>query len=366
MIRKVSLTIGLLIAILLIYFLFWPVPIDPVAWKAPPNPGYKGAFAPNEKLKGLEKLPLGGKHGPEDIALDSEGRIYAATHEGVIVRLKPDGTSPEDWADTGGRPLGMDFDASGNLIVADAYKGLLSIDKSGKVTLLTDEADGIPIRYADDVDVASDGKIYFSDASIKFGAKESGGTMEGSLLEIMEHGKNGRLLVYDPGKKSAEVLLKGISFANGVCVSHDQKYVLVNETGEYKVLRYWIDGEKKGQSDTFLEGLPGFPDNISTGMENRFWIAIVSPRNPLIDKYSESPSMRKILQRMPRFLRPKATKYGHIIAINTQGEVIMDLQDPNTDYPLNTSVKETKDYLYIGSLVTPELARVKKSKVRVQ
>jgi sugar lactone lactonase YvrE len=350
-----------LIVILLAYFLFWPVPIDPVAWKAPPNPGYEGPYERNIKLKRLERLPLGGKRGPEDVAVDDKGYIYAATHQGIIVRLSPDAADPRDWADTRGRPLGLDFDASQNLIVADAYRGLLSIDNSGKVTLLTDKAGGKPIKYADDVDVAQNGLIYFSDASTKFGAKESGGTMEGSLLEIMEHGKTGRLLVYDPEKKTTEVLLDNISFANGVCVSHDQKFVLVNETGEYRILRYWIEGAKKGESDIFLQGLPSFPDNISTGMEGRFWIALISPRNPLVDKLAERPFLRKVIQRMPSALRPKAKSYGHIIAVNSEAEVVLDLQNPDTDYPQNTSAVETKDYIYIGSLVTPELARIKKS-----
>ena len=65
---------------------------------------------------------------------------------------------------------------------------------------------------------------------------------------------------------------------------------------------------------------------------------------------------------MPKFLRPKATSYGHIIAIDGNGQILEDLQDANTAYPQNTSVTETKDYLYIGSLVAPVLARLPKAK----
>ncbi|MBU0989638.1 MAG: hypothetical protein KJ823_05555, partial [Proteobacteria bacterium] len=58
------------------------------------------------------------------------------------------------------------------MIVADAFRGLLSIAPDGTITELAVVADGVPIRYADDVDVAADGKIYFSDASTKFCAKD--------------------------------------------------------------------------------------------------------------------------------------------------------------------------------------------------
>ena len=173
------------------YFFFWPVPIEPVAWTAPPSQGYTGVFSVNTRLQNPEVFPLGGYHGPEDIVLDDRGRLYASTREGCIVRFEPGRSKPEKWAVTGGRPLGLVFDRKGNLIVADAYKGLLSISKDGRTTILaTATADGIPIRYANNVDVAADGRIYFSDASTRFGAEASGGTLQGSLLELMEHGKN--------------------------------------------------------------------------------------------------------------------------------------------------------------------------------
>lgn len=362
MLKKIFWSLTVIIIAIILYFVAWPVAVEPVAWESPLNPGYTGPFVQNDRLKGIEVFSIAGNHGPEDIALDAQGRIYAATHEGRIVRLKADGSNPENWADTGGRPLGIDFDYKGNLIVADAFRGLLSIAEDGTVTELTAIADGVPIRFADDVDVGADGRIYFSDASTKFGAKECGGTYEASLLDINEHGGHGRLLVYDPLSGKTNTLMKGLNFANGVAVSHNQTYVLVNDTGGYRVMRYWLKGPKKGTSEPIIDKLPSFPDNISTGLDGRFWVAFVSPRNPLIDNLSDNPFLRKIIQRMPSFIRPKAVAYGHIIAIDGEGKVLEDLQDPEGRYPLNTSVTETKNYLYIGSLVTPVLGRLPKEK----
>ncbi len=363
MFKRILRSLLVIIIVIILYLLVWPVPIDPIAWEAPPNPGYTGLFAVNKRLKGIETFPIADNHGPEDIAIDSQGRIYAATHEGRIVRLNADGSNPENWVDTKGRPLGIDFDSKGNLIVADSFRGLLSIAPDGTITELATTAGGVLIRFADDVDVAADGKIYFSDASTKFGAKESGDTYEASLLDLMEHGGHGRLLVYDPATGVAKTLLDGLNFANGVAVSHDQSYVLVNETGGYRVIRFWIEGPKKGKFETLIGSLPSFPDNISTGHDGRYWVAFVSPRNPLVDKLAGKPFMRKVIQRMPAFMRPKAVAYGHIIAIDDKGKVLVDLQDPDGSYPINTSVIETKDYLYIGSLVAPVLGRFKKEKI---
>lgn len=350
----------LIVALIVLYLIAWPVPIEPVAWEAPLNPGYSGAFESNDRLKDIQELPLGDNHGPEDIALDSQGRIYASTHEGWIVRLQPDGSNPENWAKTGGRPLGIDFDNSGNLIVADAFRGLLSIAEDSTITVLATEADGVPISYANDIDIADEGKIYFSDASTKFGAKEWGGTYEASLLDLMEHGGHGRLLVFNRTDGSVQTLLDDLNFANGVALSHDQTYVLVNETGNYRVIRYWLNGPQKGQSETLLKDLPAFPDNISTGLDNRFWVALVSPRSAVLDQLSNKPFMRKVIQRLPAFLRPKAQPYGHIIAVDSSGNVVQNLQDPQGTYPLNTAVTETEGYLYIGSLISPNIGRLSK------
>jgi len=363
MFKRILWSISVIIILIILYFLLWPVPIDPVAWEAPPNQGYTGSFAVNERLKGIETFVIKGNHGPEDIAVDAQGRIYTTSHEGQIVRLNADCSNPKNWVDTKGRPLGIDFDGNGNLIVADAFRGLISIAQDGTISELATEADGVPIGLADDVDVAADGKIYFSDASTKFHAKECGGPYEAARFDLMEHGGNGRLLVYDPATGEAKTLLDGLNFANGVAVSHDQNYVLVNDMGEYRIIRLWIAGPRKGVSETLIGSLPSFPDNISTGHEGRYWVAFVSPRNPLIDKLADKPFMRKVVQRLPAFMRPKAVAYGHIIAIDGNGKVLTDLQDSDGGFPINTGVTETKDYLYVGSLVAPAFGRLKKENV---
>jgi sugar lactone lactonase YvrE len=360
--RKLLAALGLIVVAGAAYLLVWPVPVDPVAWRAPVDAGYAGSFARNERLKGLELLPIGDHHGPETVALDAEGRIYATTHEGRIVRLQADGSRPEIWATTGGRPLGIRFDAGGNLVVADAFRGLLRIAPDGTVTVLATEADGKPILYANSVDVAADGKIYFSDASTKFGASRWGGTYPASLLDILEHGAHGRLLVYDPAAGKATTLVTGLDFANGVAIAADQRYVLVNETGTYRILRHWIAGPRRGDTEPLIENLPGFPDNLSTGLEGRFWLALISPRNRLLDRLSDAPFARTIIQRLPTVVRPKAVAYGHVVAIDGTGRVLASLQDPDGTYGLTTGATEARDHIYVGSLVMPVLGRLPKSR----
>ena len=101
-----------------------PAPIDPGAYSPPGKPDLAGAFAPNRALQGARLLAKGWIRGPEDIALDDQGRLYAGTTDGRILRVNREGLV-QDFAVTGGRPLGLRFDSQGNLIVCDAPKGLL-------------------------------------------------------------------------------------------------------------------------------------------------------------------------------------------------------------------------------------------------
>ena len=178
MIKRIVWTVVVILLVLAAYLSLWPVPIHAVAWKAPVAPGYTGPHAANDKLAGLTLIQLGAEAGPEHIVLARDGKLYAAMASGNVVRMNPDGSAQEVFANTGGRVLGFDFDAAGRLIAADAVKGLLAIDPDRKVTLLTDKVGGDPIRYADAVVVAKTGKIYFSDASARFGPAQWGGTFE--------------------------------------------------------------------------------------------------------------------------------------------------------------------------------------------
>lgn len=344
-------------AALVLYLLLWPVPIDPVAWDPPVDAGLTGPFAPNDRIAGTLGMALGGHEGPEDASIDPSGRILVATHDGTIVRLAADGSSPEDFARTGGRPLGIEHDRDGNLLVADAFRGLLSIAPDGAVTLLADEAEGVPIRYADDVDVAADGIIYVSDASTKFGAEENGGTLPASLLDIFEHGGHGRLLAHDRRSGTTRVVLGGLQFANGVAVDPAQRFVLVAETGSYRVLRVWLQGPKAGTHDVLVDNLPGFPDNVEVGREGRFWIGLAAPRNAAVDTLAGTPSLRKVVQRLPAAVRPRPARVGHVLAVDDTGAVVASLQDPTGSYAMTTGALETKDFLFVTSLTERTLAR---------
>lgn len=331
------------------YLALWPVPIAPVAWRPPKAP----ALAPDERLRGTERLLSGVALGPEAVAIDPRGHPCTGTRDGRILCVDPATGAAEQRAVTGGRPLGLAFDRSGRLYVCDATRGLLAVSPSGAVEVLSTGQGGVPFRLTDDVDVGPDGTVYFSDASSRFGVHQ---TRE----DVLEHGGHGRLLAYHPDTGKTELLLGGLQFANGVALSDDASYVLVNETGAYRIVRYWLSGARRGTSEPFIENLPGLPDNLTWSRSRRvFWVALFSPRVPALDVLAPYPSLRKVVLRLPRAVQPEPAPHALAVAVDEGGRIVETLHyaGPDAFAPV-TSVREHGGFLWLGSLERDALGRI--------
>ncbi len=354
--KKILVLLGAVFVLLAGYLSFWPVPIAPRSWTAATSPGYSGPHAVNEKLAGLQMIDLGGEVGPEHVALGKDGKLYTTVLSGNILRMNPDGSGQEVFVNTGGRVLGFDFDAAGNLIAADAVKGLLSVAPDKTITVLANEVNGTPILYADAVVVAASGKIYFTDASTRFAPAQWGGTFEASVLDILEQSATGRVVEYDPATRATRVVARGLSFANGLALSRYELNLFVNETGKYRVWKIAVTandvdvGQPSDQARVLLDNLPGYPDNLMRGQDGRIWLGFAKPRNPTIDLMADKPFLRALTLRLPRSLWPIPRAYGHVMAFTEDGQVVVDLQDPGGAYPETTAVTETPERLYIHSL----------------
>jgi len=341
---------------LVVAFVLARGPIDPASYDPPQPPPMAGALAPNELLREAQRIADGKVAGPEDVAVDGEGRIYAGLADGRIVRVtlgEDGGESLETFASTGGRPLGLHFDAAGHLVVADAVKGLLRVAPDGSVTPLATKAEGLDFRFTDDVDVASDGSIYFSDASWRFGH-------ESYLYDLLEARPYGRLLRWDPATGTTEVLLRDLYFANGVALSADESFVLVNETYRYRITRYWLEGERAGTSDVFIDNLPGFPDGVSGNRRGTFWVALFTVRNPVVDRLHPSVFAKRQLAKLPRFLWPRPEPYGLVVGLDETGRVVRSFHDPTGERVSQvTSAEEVGSFLYLGNLALDYMSRIR-------
>ncbi|NJL29003.1 MAG: hypothetical protein HC897_14500 [Thermoanaerobaculia bacterium] len=202
-----------------------------------------------------------------------------------------------------------------------------------------------------DVDVSRDGrKIYFSDASTRFG-------VENYMFDLLEARPYGRLLVYDRATGATTVLRDGLYFANGVALSQNEDFVLVNETWRYRIQRCWLPGSPKaGECEVFIDNLPGFPDGVATdGVaadgEGRFFVAIFTVRNPQAEFLQPRPFLKRLLAKLPRSLWPKPAPYGLVLELDETGRIVRSLHDPGGRTVRGLSSVEPHDgALYLGNL----------------
>lgn len=342
--KKAFYIISSVLVLLTSYLILAPSPIDAVAFTPESIPPLEGIYEKNNALDRLQKIHQDKCSKCEDIAIDSAGNIYGGQENGDIIRISLS-SDTERLYNTGGRPLGLDFDAAGRLIIADGAAGLLRMNTDGSVEVLSTESDGVPFMFTDDVEVGPDGIYYFSDASSKYG-------FEHSTRDLIEHGGHGRLLSYDPVSKKTSTLLKGLQFANGIATSPDSNFVLVNETGLYCVRKYWLRGPDKGKDEIILGNMPGFPDGISRGSDGIYWLTLVAPRKKDLEMLMPKPALRNIVAKLPKFIsEPQPDFYGHVMGIKGNGEVVYNFQDSDPNIKMITSVQEHEGQLYMGTLI---------------
>jgi sugar lactone lactonase YvrE len=287
-------------------------------------------------------------HGPD------EGSVFTGTGDGAIWRVSADGARVDRVAETGGRPLGIEVDLDGRLLVCDAQRGLLRVDtRSGGVEPVADSVDGVRMLVCNNAAIARDGTVWFSDSSTVH-------PLESWRSDIAEATRTGRLLRLDPDG-TLTVVLGGLDFANGVAVAADESYVAVAESGACTVVRHWLTGDRAGSRDHLVAELPGYPDNIARGSDGLIWVTIASPRVPAAERVRRGPRwLRQAATKVPLGLQPKPPRIVRVQAYADDGRVVHDLDLPADSYAFVTGVREHEGRVWLGSLHEPAIAVVRR------
>jgi ribose transport system permease protein len=340
--------------------------VAPTYYRLPPRPstmpGDGSPYALNDKLRNVEVIGLDQIEGPEDVILDRDDNLYCGSRHGDIVKFfGPDHKRSEVFAHIGGHPLGMAFDREGNLQVCVGGMGLYAVSPMGEVRKMTDETNRSPrsivddarVRFADDLDIAPDGRIFFSEASIRYESQDW-------AVDGVECRPNGRVICHDPRSGTTRTVLRNIRLANGICMASDGQSLLLNETWACRVLRYWFDGPKAGKVEVVIDGLPGYPDNVNRASDGNYWLALVGMRTPVLDLALRMPGFRRRMARripMDEWIFPNINT-GCVVKFNEKGEVLETLWDlGGQNHPMITSMREHRGHLYIGGIYNNRIGK---------
>ncbi|XP_050368101.1 protein STRICTOSIDINE SYNTHASE-LIKE 3 [Argentina anserina] len=348
--------------------------IDMPSWSSVPTERDTQNLLQKSEIRFLNQV-----QGPESVVFDPQGRgPYAGVADGRI--LIWNGQAWIDFAYTSpnrseicdpkpspmsylpnehicGRPLGLRFDKkTGDLYIADAYLGLLKVGpEGGLATSLTTEAEGVPLRFTNDLDIDEEGNVYFTDSSTKYQRR--------NFLQLVFSGDDsGRVLKYNPTTKETTVLERNLQFPNGVSLSKDGSFFVFCEGSKGRLRKYWLKGEKAGTSEVFAV-LSGFPDNVRTNDNGEFWVALHCRRSMYTYFCALFPKIRKVILSLPisakiQFLiHIGGWPHGVVAKYSPEGKLLQILEDSTGKVVKAVSEVEEKDgKLWMGSVLMPFIA----------
>lgn len=333
----------------------------------PPQTAARGSGSPyalNDKLRGVETIGLGEVEAPEDVVLDADDNLYCGNRHGDIIRFfAPDYRRQEVYAHIGGQPLGMAMTQDGTLFVCVGGMGLYRVNADRSVAKVTDETnrsllsiiDDSRLRLADDLDIAPDGRIFFSEATVRY-------EMHEWPTDSLEARGNGRIICYDPRTGKTSTVLRNLVFPNGIVMASDGQSLLFAESWACRISRYWFDGPKKGTVEVIVDDLPGYPDNLNRASDGHYWLAIMGVRSPVFDLAMKRPAFRRRMsKKLPgdEWLAPNLNT-GCIVKISETGEILDVMWDHGGEnHPMITSMREHRGHLYIGGIHNNRIGRLK-------
>jgi ribose transport system permease protein len=326
-------------------------------------PGSGSPYAQNDRLSAARGIGVGELEGPEDVILDNDHNLYCGNRHGDIIRFfPPDYTRHELYAHVGGFMAGLALDRDGSLVVCAPGVGLFRVTRQREVIKLSDETDrslwsildDSRMRLADDLDIAPDGRVFFSEATIRYDWYDW-------RTEGLESRGNGRIICYNPRNNVSHTVLRNLMFPNGICLTFDGQSILFAETFAYRISRYWFDGPKAGTVEPVIPNLPGLPDNINRASDGNFWCAIAGLRGPAMDIALRMPDFRR---RMIYRVAPDEWLFaqmntGFVFKFNLQGQVLDVLWDrEGVRHSVITSMREHCGYLYLGGLTNNRVGQL--------
>lgn len=369
---------GLLLLPLLFILLILESPIHPEVFSLKDPPQMKGCWEPNLKLREAERIYEDQVLGPESI-VNIGDVLFAGTADGKIVKLigrrvhtltrlgkLPCGSREQE--PSCGRPLGIRAGPNGTLFVADAYLGVFEVNPStGESTRLVSGGQlvaGRKLSFINDITVTRDGrKLFFTDSSSRWQRRDY-------LQLLMEATDDGRVLELDLETRDLTVVMENLRFPNGIQLLPDEESVLVAETTMARIRRVHVAGLNKGGMDTFVENLPGFPDNIRPSSGGGYWVAMSSVRpNPgfsVMDFLSQRPWIKKFIFKLfsPEVLMKFSPPYSLVAELHDGGVCSRSFHDPGGLVAGYVSeVHEHQGSLYLGSFRSNYIAKLDLSKV---
>ncbi len=138
--------------------------------------------------------------------------------------------------------------------------------------MLIDKFDGKPLNAPNDVVVAADNAIWFTDPGYGIDGFYEGHKDKAELPT--------RVYRLDPSSGQAKVAAEGIDRPNGLAFSPDEKILYVVDSGathggRANIRAFTVEGDRLTGDRVFAEGFsPGFTDGVRTDVDGNVWCSM--------------------------------------------------------------------------------------------
>ena len=206
-----------------------------------------------------------------------EGPVWFGDHDALIFSDIPTSTMHR-WdaasglvtvfRDPSGHANGNTRDRAGRLITCEHLgRRVLRTEYDGSITVLADAYDGHPLNAPNDVVVAPDGAVWFTDPGYGILTDYEGRRAEAELPPAVYR--------VEPDGGALERVVDDLAGPNGLCFSPDgTRLYVVDSSGPPRGIQVYdlVDGRPKN-SRPFTDMAPGSSDGIRCDVDGNVWAA---------------------------------------------------------------------------------------------
>ncbi|HYZ24839.1 MAG TPA: SMP-30/gluconolactonase/LRE family protein [Rhodopila sp.] len=164
-------------------------------------------------------------------------------------------------------------DREGRLVTCEHdTRRVTRTELDGRITVLADKCEGKKLNAPNDIIVASDGAIWFTDPGYGIDGEYEGHT---DTFELP-----GNVYRLDPATGTLAVVAGDFTRPNGLAFSPDEKLLYIVDTGvthggPAHIRRFEVDGPRLRSGRLFAEDfLPGMTDGIRVDMKGNVWCSM--------------------------------------------------------------------------------------------